>query len=245
MHDCIGDDAVELMTSIPDQLPLAIQLPDDETFASFWLGGKEAAVSSLQQGLNADSGGFLYLWGQSGSGKSHLLHAAMNWCASCHQLSSYIPLQHSNQLSPEMLDGLEQMHLVCLDNIDMIAGDMRWEEAIFDLFNRIKEQGRLLVITASAAARHVNIELPDLMSRLDWGTSYQLSSPGDDEKLSILQLRANARGLVLSDDAGRFLLHRASRGMSELWQTLARLDTASMAAQRKLTIPFIKEVLGY
>lgn len=227
------------------QLTLDIQLPDDETFASFWPGGQEAVLASLQQGLNAEQGGSLYLWGPQGSGKSHLLHAAMNWCAGCYQPSSYIPLHYAQSLSPDVLQGLEQMHLICLDNIEQIAGNKSWEEAIFDLFNRVKEHGKLLVVTADAAARHLELQLPDLRSRLDWGLSYQLQQPGDEEKLAILQLRANARGLVLSDDAGRFLLHRSSRNMADLWQTLAQLDTASMAAQRKLTIPFIKEVLGY
>ena len=227
------------------QLPLAIQLPDDETFASFWPEGKEGILATLQQALNAELGGFLYLWGPAGSGKSHLLHAAMNWCASCHQPSSYIPLQYASTWSLNALDGLEHMHLTCLDNLECIAGLPQWEEAIFDLFNRIKEQGHLLVVTASSSARHLPLQLADLRSRLDWGMSYQLEKPTDEAKLAILQLRANARGLVLSDEAGRFLLHRASRDISQLWQTLAKLDTASMAAQRKLTIPFIKEVLGY
>lgn len=233
------------MTSEHQQLTLDIQLPDDETFASFWPGGQEAVLASLQHSLNAEQGGSLYFWGPQGSGKSHLLHAAMNWCAGCYQPSSYIPLHYAKSLTPAMLQGLEQMHLVCLDNLEQIAGQKEWEEAIFDLFNRIKEQGKLLVVTALAPARHLELNLPDLRSRLDWGMSYQLQKPDDDQKLAILQLRANARGLVLSDEAGRFLLHRASRDMAELWQTLARLDTASMAAQRKLTIPFIKEVLGY
>ena len=233
------------MSSEQQQLTLDIQLPDDETFASFWPGGQEDVLASLQQGLNAEQGGSLYLWGPQGAGKSHLLHAAMNWCASCYQPSSYIPLQYAQELTPDMLQGLEQMHLVCLDNLERIAGQKEWEESLFDLFNRIKEQGRLLVVTASAPARHLDLGLPDLRSRLDWGVSYQLQKPGDKEKLSILKLRANARGLVLSDEAGRFLLHRSSRNMADLWQTLAQLDTASMAAQRKLTIPFIKQVLGY
>lgn len=226
------------------QLTLDVQLHDDETFASFWPGGQESVLSSLLHSLNAEKGGSLYLWGPSGSGKSHLLHAAMNWCASCFQLSSYIPLHHLKELQPEMLEGLEQMHLVCLDNLEFVAGKPEWEEAIFDLFNRIKEQDKLLVMTGRSAARSLELELPDLNSRLDWGVSYQLNNPGDEEKLAILQLRANARGLVLSDEAGRFLLHRTSRKLSELWKTLDRLDVASMAAQRKLTIPFIKEALG-
>ncbi|GGA82163.1 DnaA regulatory inactivator Hda [Neiella marina] len=227
------------------QLPLAIQLPDDETFASFYSAGNEVLVAAMKQALNSDSGGFLYLWGPASSGKSHLLHAALNWCASCHQPSSYIPLQHHASMAPEMLEGLENLHLVVLDNLNEIAGHEAWEQAIFDLFNRVKEQGKVLIVSADAAARHLQLQLPDLTSRLDWGASYQLAAPDDDSKLAILQLRANMRGLVLSDEAGRFLLHRASRNMADLWLTLNKLDTASMQAQRKLTVPFIKQVLGY
>ncbi|WP_318837980.1 DnaA inactivator Hda [Neiella holothuriorum] len=226
-------------------MPLAIQLPDDETFASFYPAGNEALIAALKQSLNAEHGGFLYVWGLQGAGKSHLLHAALNWCAGCHQPSSYVPLQHHQNMDPAMLDGLESLHLVALDNLDAIAGLNAWEQAIFDLYNRIQEQGKLLIVSANAAARHLDVKLPDLGSRLDWGTSYQLAAPSDESKLAILQLRANMRGLVLSDDAGRFLLHRASRDMADLWQILDQLDTASMQAQRKLTVPFIKQALGY
>lgn len=144
-----------------------------------------------------------------------------------------------------MLEGLESLHLVALDNLNEIAGAEAWEQAIFDLYNRIREQGKVLVVSGNAAARHLDVKLPDLQSRLDWGTSYQLAAPSDESKLAILQLRANMRGLVLSDEAGRFLLHRASRDIGDLWHTLDQLDTASMQAQRKLTVPFIKQALGY
>ena len=237
---------IDRLTNSPsDQLALDIQLPDDETFASFWPIENEHLLASLKQGLNSDDGGFLYIWGPRGAGKSHLMHAAMNWCFDCHQPSSYIPLQHAQGLSPSMLDGLERMHLICLDNLQAICGVEEWELAIFDLFNRVREQGSFLVISATAAARHLDLGLPDLISRMDWGMSYQIKEPDDASKLAILQLRANIRGLVLSDDAGKFLLHRTSRDMANLWLVLDQLDSASMAAQRKLTIPFIKQVMGY
>ena len=227
------------------QLPLIIQPPCDETFSSFISFGQDDILSSLQHALNSEYGGYIYLWGANGTGKSHLLHSAISWCESCLQSSCYIPLQYIEQLKPEMLSDLENMHLICLDNLEFIADKPEWELAVFNLFNRIKAKGKLLLITSNTSARNLNIQLPDLKSRLDWGLNYQLQKHSDNEKLAILQLRANLRGLVLSDDSGKFLLNRASRNISELCQMLSQLDLASMSAQRKLTIPFIKQTLGF
>lgn len=227
----------------PAQLPLAIQLPDDETFTSFLPAGNEALLAQLHYILGQRQADVTYLWGPSGSGKSHLLHAC---CAQLVELPCvYLPLKMTDVMAPEMLEGLEYSSLICIDDIDQVAGNPEWERRLFDLYNRIHElQQGCLVISASAPARRLPWQLPDLRSRLDWGTAFKVAPLSDEGKLQALQLRARGRGMQLSDDAGRFLLNHCARDMSSLWQTLDRLDHASIAAQRRLTIPFIKEVLG-
>ncbi len=157
----------------------------------------------------------------------------------------YVPLDKRAYFVPEVLDGMEQLALVCIDNIECIAGDEEWEMAIFNLYNRILETGRTrLFITGDRPPRQLNLRLPDLASRLDWGQIYKLQPLSDEEKLLALQLRGKLRGFELPEDVGRFLLKRLDREMRTLFMTLDQLDRASITAQRKLTIPFVKEILG-
>lgn len=140
---------------------------------------------------------------------------------------------------------MEQLSLVCFDNIECIAGDAAWEMALFDLFNRIQETNHTrLLISADAPPRQLNLNLPDLASRLAWGQIYRLHALDDEGKLSALQLRANLRGFQLTEDVGRFLLKRLDREMRTLFETLNCLDKASIRLQRKMTIPFVKETLN-
>ena len=100
-----------------------------------------------------------------------------------------------------------------------------------------------MFITGDRPPRQLNLRLPDLASRLDWGRSQAAAAVGR-RKLLALQLRGKLRGFELPEDVGRFLLKRLDREMRTLFMTLDQLDRASITAQRKLTIPFVKEILG-
>ncbi|MGV3344964.1 DnaA inactivator Hda [Enterobacteriaceae bacterium LUAb1] len=236
---------IEVLLNASAQLSLPLFLPDDETFASFWPGENAALLAALQTSLIQEHGSYLYFWSRKGGGRSHLLHAA------CAQLSAqsvavgYVPLDKRTWFVPEVLEGMEQLALVCIDNIECIAGEEPWELAIFDLYNRILETGKTrLFITGDRPPRQLNLTLPDLASRLDWGQIYRLQPLSDEDKLQALKLRSSQRGFELADDVGRFLLKRLDREMRTLFETLDRLDQASISAQRKLTIPFVKDTLG-
>ncbi|HAU04534.1 MAG TPA: DnaA regulatory inactivator Hda, partial [Pseudoalteromonas shioyasakiensis] len=116
-------------------------------------------------------------------------------------------------------------------------------KGLFNFFNRFNEPGKYLVVTADLLPDMLHINLPDLVSRLKWGTTLQIRSMSDDDKAEALVRRAHMRGLELTDECARFLLTRLSRDMRALLDVLDKLDHASMAAQRKLTIPFIKSTL--
>ncbi len=174
-----------------------------------------------------------------------MLHAACAELSKQGEAVGYVPLDKRTYFVPEVLDGMEQLALVCIDNIECIAGDEEWEMAMFNLYNRIQETGRTrLFITGDRPPRQLNLHLPDLASRLDWGQIYKLQPLSDEEKLLALQLRAKLRGFELPEDVGRFLLKRLDREMRTLFMTLDQLDRASITAQRKLTIPFVKDILG-
>ena len=230
----------------PTQLALAVQLPDDETFASFYPGDNAQLITALKNAAIGQGDDLLYFWGQEGSGRSHLLHAACAELDGEQDAAGYISLELHSQMSPHMLDGMEHLALVCLDNLEAIAGVAAWEQAVFNFFNRRFERGLgSLVVSAINAPRHLGLSLPDLASRLDWGVAYQLKPLDDEGKLSALQLRSELRGFKLPIDVGRFLLNRLSRDMSTLLAALDLLDNASFQAKRKISIPFAKEVLGF
>jgi DnaA family protein len=232
----------------PIQLPLGVRLRDDATFANYYPGANAAALGYVERLCEAEAGwaeSLIYLWGGAGGGRSHLLQAACLRFEQNGEPAVYLPLAELVELGPTMLDNLEQYELVCLDDLNAVAGLSDWEEALFHLFNRLRDSGRRLLLAASSSPRELPVKLADLQSRLTLALVFQLQSLSDEDKLRALQLRASRRGLHLSDEVGRFILTRGERSMSALFELLERLDQASLQAQRKLTIPFLKEVLGW
>lgn len=232
----------------PIQLPLGVRLRDDATFANYYPGANAAALGYVERLCEAEAGwaeSLIYLWGGEGVGRSHLLQAACLRFEQRGEQTVYLPLAEVVEYGPELLDNLEQCELVCLDDLDALAGRGEWEEALFHLFNRLRDSGRRLLLAASASPRELPVRLADLQSRLSLALVFQLHALSDEDKLRALQLRASRRGLHLSDEVGRFILTRGERSMSALFELLERLDQASLQAQRKLTIPFLKETLGW
>lgn len=230
------------------QLTLSVQLPDDETFASFQSESNQLVVKQLQHYLQhvADfnkTAHSLYLFGLTGVGKSHLLHASCTYADTLGITSLCLSFSELTLLSVDVLEGLENIDLVCLDDIHLIAGVQQWQQAVFDLYNRMVEHNKCLIITGDQSVANLAITLPDLVSRLSWGLTEQLKPLTDNEKSYALQYRAQQRGLIISDDVANFLISRLSRDMSSLLAALEKLDQASIREQRRVTIPFVKEVL--
>ncbi len=227
------------------QLPLNVTLDDDATFENFYIGDNAAVVSALRHLVETRTDQTIYLWGATGSGHSHLLQAT------CHDLQQqkkgsamYLSLSDYQQLSPEIFDGMEQFDLVAIDDIDAIVDNMDWQEALFHFYNRAKQFGTCLVFAARGAPRALPWKLADLQSRLTHGLVFHLQPLSDKQKVAAISLRAKNRGLELSQGTAQFLLNHYQRDMSALFQLLERLDRASIAAQRKLTVPFIRQVLS-
>ncbi len=228
------------------QLPLSIQLRESATFANFVAGGDEMVVAALRHACQSPAQErFIYLWGGHGGGKSHLLQAA------CHEVASrggggslYLPLAEADQLAPQMLEGMEQMGVVAIDDVDAIAGERGWEEALFHLYNRLRDEGSgALIVSSRLPLPSLALQLPDLKSRLAWGLVFQLRGLDDRGKLQALQQGAQGRGLDLPEEVGSYLLRHYHRDLSRLFELLERLDNASLAVQRRLTIPFVKDVI--
>lgn len=233
--------------SLPVQLPLGVQLRDDATFANFYGETNDALVNLLDidKKLRTEPEQFIFIYGNTGVGCSHLLQAACNQIDRRTGGSIYLPMSELVHYSPQLVEGIERLRLVCIDDIANIAGIPEWEEAIFDLFNRLRDSNTRLLVAANNLPKSLGIKLPDLVSRLSWGLIFQVQALNDSDKLAALQLRAHIRGLDMSEEVARYIIYRSSRDMGSLFQILHKLDEASLRAKRKLTIPFIKEAMAW
>ncbi len=227
------------------QLPLPIHQSDDETLENFYAENNLLLLNSLQKNFLQLHQQFFYLWGNKGSGKSHLLKGVCQHYLAQQRPALYVPLNKAQYFSPAVLENLEQQALVCLDDLQAVIGNAEWEVAIFDLINRVRETGRtLLIMSADQSPANLPVQLPDLASRLTWGEVYQLAPLNDKQKIDVLQKAAYQRGIELPDETANFLFKRLERDMKTLFNALEKLDQASLQAQRKLTIPFVKEILA-
>lgn len=222
-----------------NQLPFLFQAPENAGFDNFIAGENQQLIFSLKN----EEESFIFLWGENGSGKTHLLQALSAHYQANELNALYIPLQKDDDFPPELLEGLEMMDLVCLDDVHTIMGDREWELALFHFFNKIRENNGRLIIAANNSALNLDIQLPDLKSRLTWGLTYQTKTLSDNDKIKALKLRAHQRGFEMTDEVANYLLKRATRELSDLLKLLEKLDYESLAEQRKLTIPFVKSCL--
>jgi len=227
----------------PAQIPLPFRQYDHCRLDQFRSGDNGAVLEHLA-GLRPDTGrSITCLWGESGTGKSHLLQAMCTAMAGHKGRSAYLPLRQHAALEPAMLQGLEQLDLVCMDDVETVAGLAAWEHAIFHLFNGLMDAGRLLIFSAAVSPRGLPLQLPDLKSRLQSGLTFHLLLLPEAERLAALRERARQRGLELSEEVVAYITRRLDRDTHSLFQLLDRLDEASLVSKRKLTVPFVKELL--
>lgn len=222
------------------QLPLALALEDYASFGTFVSGGNAAAVDHVRS-LATGGGDTVWFWGAAGVGKTHLLQAACRAATAAQRRAMYIALP---AVSPAILADLEHVDLLAIDDVQTIAGELTWEQPLFVILNAFLSRSGALLLAANAPAAQCGFRLADLASRGAGAVTYRLAPLTDDERAAALRLHAAARGLELDAAAAEFLLKRVARDMAALIKWLARLDRASLSAQRRLTIPFIREQLG-
>jgi DnaA family protein len=230
----------------PPQLPLGIQLRDSATLDNYFPGANAELVDRLRQLVvqPGDRQPAYFLWGGDGVGKTHLLQAACHLAAQARKTAVFLPLRQLRDSGPGLLEGFIALDLVCIDDVDAIGGDRGWEAALVALYDGVRANGGHLLTSARNAPAELNLTVADLRSRLAWGPVYAVRPLDDTHKLSLLQQRARARGLDMPDEVARFLLARAPREVAALLALLDRLDHASLAAQRRLTVPFVRDVLA-
>ena len=231
------------MTAIK-QLPLQFEFRANQTFNDFFAGSNLETVTHLQNSSAGTGERQVFIWGEAGLGKSHLLQACCQQAQALKRASFYFSLSPVYLPDPELLAGLDKYDVVCFDNIHHIAGNQTWELAFFNFYNLHRDQDHTLILSATIPPNKMAIQLPDLQTRLNWGLTLKLQALSDEDKITALVFKAEQMGFEISPQAGRFLLAHYDRDLSSLWALLTTLDRASLAAKRKLTIPFLKQFLN-
>ncbi len=227
--------------SVP-QLPLALRYPPDQCLENF-IAAPPAAIAQLQALADTQGADWLYLVGVSGTGKTHL---ALALCAAAEQAgrrAAYLPLAAARGRLRDALEALEGNDVVALDGLEAIAGDRDDEVALFDFHNRVRSAGLNLLYTAREVPDSLALVLPDLRSRLSQNARIVLQPLDDQARAELLRERALRRGLVLEEAAIEWMLSRTDRSLSSLVALLDRLDRESLAAQRRITVPFLRQVI--
>jgi len=222
------------------QLPLGLQLKAPTSLEDFVYGDDSPLLELLHQQRRPHGEPLIYLHGDQASGRTHLL---LGQCTAAQQQGmqvAYLPCRDLAELAPQMLEGLEHLNLVAIDDVDLLAGQAEWETALFNLFNRARDAGCRLLLSATSAATQLPFKLPDLRSRLSWGITYRLRPLSDSQRQKLLQNLAQRRGLQMPGDVARYLVERHSRDTHSLQRLIERLDHDSLAEQRRLSIPFVR-----
>ena len=229
------------------QLTLNVQIRDGYRFASYYVdetGENHELVGALKLFTQSTEAQQNILWGESKSGKSHLLQACCAEVANHKYPVSYIPLKQLKIYGTEIFSGItSHSNFIAIDDVDEIVGDKEWETALFNLINNTRQRGQRLIMSSQENPRYIKCILPDLASRLIWGGSYQVHALSDEDKLKALQARAEQRGFELSDRVLEYLFRRYPRDIESLMEILNTLDEQSLIQKTVITVPFIKQVL--
>lgn len=226
------------------QLPLGVQLGVSLRFETFHAGANAEVVEALRRLASGSSRVPLWIFGPAGAGKSHLLQAGCALAGPEGRSAAYVPLSAFASEGPAMLEGLDMLDLVALDDLDVVAGHSAWERGLFTLYNALAEHRGGLVLAATVAPASLRFGLADLASRLAASEIHRLQPLSESEQAEALRRRANHRGLELPEETLGFLTRRAPRDFATLCRMLDQLDTESLAAQRKLTVPFVRDWLA-
>jgi DnaA family protein len=228
---------------VTPQLPLALRYPPDQRLDTF-VAAPVGANEQLHALATQSGSDWVYVAGPAGVGKTHLLLATCAAADAAGRRAAYLPLVAAAGRLREALEALEGNDVLALDGLQAIAGNRDDEVALFDAHNRARAAGITLIYASRDNPEALPLSLPDLRSRLSQCTRITLSPLDDEGRREVLRQRAQRRGLVLEDAALDWLLKRVDRDLAGLTGLLDRLDRASLAAQRRITVPFLRQTLG-
>ncbi len=225
------------------QLPLALRWPIQQRFDSFVAGENSQALALLQQAAENASTPWVFMAGASGCGKTHLLLSACAAAGEHGRSAQYLPLAKLDDDRGTAIRAFGGSELLALDDLDVIVGDSAAQHALFDLYNRAKAEQSTLLFAAKRPPAQLELSLPDLISRLSSSTQIVLKPLDETTRRQAVRQRARARGLELDDAVLDWLFAHAPRDLGALTALIERMDRESLAAKRRITVPFLRGII--
>jgi DnaA family protein len=226
------------------QIPVKFEFQSNQTFEGFFAGNNTEVITALQALTHSGQEQQIFIWGEPGCGKSHLLQACCRQSQSLGKLPFYLAFPKNDLPTLAVLDGLEDMELVCLDDLQNIAENRNWQQGLFNFYNCHRQNNHQLLLAADCPPKYLPFELLDLKTRMAWGLTLKIQSLRGDQLIAAFAHKANFLGIEIPEPVGVFLLNHYAQDLPALWLLLEKIDHATLAAQRKLTIPFLKKIIA-
>ena len=226
-----------------EQLPLTLRWPAQQRFDTFISDGNDIAVDAIAEAAAAETP-WIFLSGPSGGGKTHLLFAACATASANGRSAQYLPLAKISNDREQSIRAFGGSAFLAIDDVDAIAGDKPAEHALFDLFNRARAEKSSVLFAASSPPPQLGVTLPDLVSRLSSCAQLSLKPLPDSARREAVRQRASARGIDLDDAVIDWMFDHTPRDLGSLAALIERIDRASLAAQRRVTVPFLRKLVG-
>jgi DnaA family protein len=225
------------------QVPLPFHLPAEATFENYIGCNNTPSVEILHEAIVHQHENLIYCWAEKSHGLTHLLQACCQKAKAITLSSGYFPMKELIQYSPDILQNLETLDLICFDDIDVIAGNKIWENAVFHCYNRAVENKKQLIFSAKQPPSALNISLPDLHSRLAHCLVLSFAEVEDISKKKIFHQVAEMRGIFIPLEVETYIFNHYSRELSDLLHLLDLLDKFSLVEKHRLTVPFVKRTI--
>ena len=228
--------------SNPRQLALQIQINERASLNNFFVSKKNNKTVQILKNilLGSDKGVQIFIDDLGSNGKSYLLQAICNDFSNSNNSSIYIPMQEAINLDPSILEGVSELNLICIDDIDLINKRRDWEIALFNLINECYEKECFLLLSGSINKLEA---IPDLVSRIKKMETLRLEAINDDELLEATKAISKNLNIEISDKNMNYLINNSKRDIKTIFRTLSQLEKESLERKKSIGLNLIKEVI--
>ena len=225
----------------PRQLALQIQINERASLNNFFVSkNNDKTIQILKDLLNSKNGVQIFIDDLGSNGKSYLLQAICNDFSNSNNSSIYIPMHEVINLDPSILEGVSELNLICIDDVDLISKRGEWEIALFNLINECYEKECLLLLSGSINKLEA---IPDLVSRIKKMEILRLEAINDDELLVATQAISKNLNIKISDKNLNYLMNNSRRDIKTIFRTLSQLEKESLERKKSIGLNLIKEVI--
>ena len=228
--------------SNPRQLALQIQINERASLNNFFVSKKNNKTIQILKNilLGSDKGVQIFIDDLGSNGKSYLLQAICNDFSNSNNSSIYIPMQEAINLDPSILEGVSELNLICIDDIDLINKRREWEIPLFNLINECYEKECFLLLSGSINKLEA---IPDLVSRIKKMETLRLEAINDDELLEATKAISKNLNMEISDKNMNYLINNSKRDIKTIFRTLSQLEKESLERKKSIGLNLIKEVI--